>query len=80
MDYTVAITGIILLIITFVIISFWVQNRKISSLHTQKVTSLMYSIKIEHDQIVKRKETLKLYDFLKYNLSKALIPQKEIEL
>ena len=80
MDYTLVISGIILLIVTFIIISFWLQNRRYSSLHIQKVASLKYSIKVERVQIEKRQEALKAYNFLKYNLSNSLIPQSEVKL
>ncbi len=71
-----AVVGIILFLLLF----FYIKNKRIKILHFQKIKTLKNSIILHHNQISFRQSTLYRYNFLAYNLNEVLVPQPEIRL
>ncbi len=73
------ITFLVLVSITAVLV-FYSESEKLKKQHLEKKTGLITQLAICGKQIVKRNNGLNCYDFLKYNLSEALIIQSEIKI
>jgi lipopolysaccharide export system protein LptC len=71
---------ILLGVMIVVVYYFHKQNRAEQELHMQNLAHFQKSITQHQNQIVKRSQGLMTYDFLKYNLSEALLVQPEIVL
>lgn len=78
MSINVFILLIVVGIILAVFIVFYFQNIKLKMNHGIATTLLDSHISTHQDQVRFRQEQLGTYDFLKYNLSQALVVQKDI--
>ena len=76
----------LLIILTVISISFgiwlyfFLKNRQIYKVHGQRVLNLSEEFAVNKHQIFTRKKGLNSYNFIKYNLSEALIVQPEINI
>ena len=76
-EFIIIFFGLILLSLRFY---FYSENRKLKRLHFQNELDLIRQISLCKEQIFRREGALHNYDFLKYNLSEALIIQSEIKI
>ena len=68
------------LVLLGVLVFFYSEGEKLKKQHLQNKNSLIKQLAICSEQIVKRNNGLNRYDFLKYNLSEALIIQSELNI
>ncbi len=80
MDSNIYILLAITSIILFLILFFYLKNKRIKILHFQQIKTLKNSIILHRNQISFRQSSLSKYNFMEYNLRKILVPQPEIEL
>ena len=59
---------------------FYFKNKSIRLAHHQKERGYIGAFNLHSRQIIFRKNGLNEYDFIKYNLSEALIIQSEINI
>ena len=76
-QFITVLFGLFLLSIRFY---FYSKNQKLKRQHFQKELDLIKQISLCKEQIFKREGGMHNYDFLKYNLSEALIIQSEIKI
>lgn len=58
--------------------TIYFTNRRKETLHFQKIASLEHSLQKHKREIAERDKNLNRYDFLKYNLTEALVIQEKI--
>ncbi len=80
MYLSLSISLLLLFSIIGLIVWFLKERRSIIHTHNQNLLALEDAISSNSCQINFRNKSLKNYDFLKFNLSEALIVQKEIQL
>ena len=68
------------LVLLGVLVFFYSESEKLKKQHLQNKTGIIKQLAICSEQIVKRNNGLNRYDFLKYNLSEALIIQSELNI
>jgi hypothetical protein len=68
----------VLILVLAVLIRFYFQNKKNRIQHIQLVVLLKNDISKHYNEIIFRQHHLDSYNFLKYNLSQALVVQKDI--
>ena len=75
---------VIILIIISISIGIWLyfflKNKQVNQLHAQRLLNLGDELAANKLQILIRKNGLDRYNFLKYNLSEALIIQPDINI
>ncbi len=76
-QFIIVFFGLFLLSLRFY---FYSENRKLKRQHFQQELDLTKQISLCKEQIFRREGGLHNYDFLKYNLSEALIIQSEIKI
>ena len=59
---------------------FWLQNKLLKKKYDLQNKELRYKFYCHRDQLIQRESNLKKYNFLKFNLSEALIFQKFLNL
>ena len=74
------IIGIVALLMLGSLVYFYVENKRIRFRYLQNEIRFIEAFDLHSKQIHRRKKGLNTYDFLKYNLSEALIIQPEINI
>lgn len=70
----------VVLAILFLWLYFKINTIKINKSYVNKVVKMEQEIRMHKSQIFHRQQALNRYDFLKYNISEALLIQFEIRL
>lgn len=74
------ITVLFLLVSLSSLLYFYSENRRLKKRHFRKEMSLIEQFTLCDKQLKKRQRGINKYDFLKFNISEALIIQPEIKI